>query len=109
MPRLNPILLPAKNVPTTSARRFKAKVSGITRAPEGIIVDSPKPTKARNIASGAKAVVTLHKAVASDHRPTPTGNEMRGRAQSAKGPASRREAVNAQLNTDNRKPSSVGV
>src|SRR5689334_20540848 len=109
MPSVRPTLFPAKKVPTTSARRFTSNVSRITRAPDGIIVDSPKPTNARNNVSGANAVVTLHSAVASDHTPTPRGNERRGRAQSAKGPASNSDIVNAQLNTDSRKPSSVAV
>ena len=73
MPSVRPILLPAKNVPTAAARCFLSNVSRITREPDGIIGDSPMPRNARNTASGAKDLVKLHSAVASDQMPTPSG------------------------------------
>ena len=95
MPSVRPILLPAKKVPTAKARCFLSNVSRITREPDGIMTDSPTPTRARHTRSGANDFVRLQSAVASDQNPTPIEYERRGRITSTSGPAANSEKVNA--------------
>jgi hypothetical protein len=45
----------------------------MTRAPEGIIGASPRPTKARQTTNETNETVALHNAVAIDHTATAAG------------------------------------
>ena len=99
MPSVRPILLPAKKVPTAKARCFLSNVSRITREPDGIMTDSPTPTRARNTRSGANNRVRLQSAVASDQNTDPHQiGAPRANHYRPADPAANSEKVNAQLN-----------